>query len=279
MDYSKHFSRGRYLRYTAFVLSIGLIVALLFPASGNSGEIKFDAAAKPSCIDTKHGVICLHYFEQERVLLARFLDGLCDDVMVRLIQPGSRLYAEIGEPLLLAAGFCQRKKRVFIELPRVKRTTVFELQIFTKQQDQSWDRVKRFPLLIYPKDLLQPLKNWATRNLLLVTGKREVLTAFLDKEDIAYATHNTYANGAKVILHVADLKEDSPDYRYENSRVIVFREGVVDLPQIRALSTKYGPRIVVEMKLLEALSDSPLAQKSFMRIFRMALDLNHNPGG
>jgi hypothetical protein len=180
---------------------------------------------------------------------------------------------------MLEAGFCQHNKRVSMELPRVKRTTAFELQIFTRRQDKSWGKVKSLPLLLYPKDLLQPLKNWAKKNLLLVQGKRETLIAFLDKENIAYATRNTFFNGDKVILHVADLKEDAPDYRYENSRVIVFREGVVDLPQIRAVSTKYGPRIVVEMKLLDSLSDSPLAQQSFMRIFKMALDLNHNVGG
>lgn len=241
--------------------------------------MKLDIGAKPACVDTEHGVICLHYFEQERVFLERFLDGLCGDLMVRLIQPGSRLYAEVGEPLMLTAGFCQREDRVSIELPGVRRTTAFELQIFTNKEGKSWGNKKRLPLLVYPKDLLQPLKKWATKNLLLVTGKREVLTAFLDQENIGYTTRNSHSEGDKVILQVGDLKAHASENRYPNSRLIVFRERVVDLPQIRAQSTPYGAHIVVEMKLLDSLSDSPLAQQAFMRIIRMALDLNHNLGG
>ncbi|MCZ6872786.1 MAG: hypothetical protein O7G88_04535 [bacterium] len=267
------------MRCATLVLSAGLVFILLLPGYGNSGEIKLDAAARPSCIDTNNKVICLHYFEQEKVLLEKLLDGLCDDLRVRLIQLGSRLYAEVGDPLMLPAGFCQNTKRVYMKLPRVKRTVAFDLQIFTKKQDQSWGKVKSLPILVYPKDLLQPLKNWAKKNLLLVKGKSEKLISFLDSENISYATRNIYSDGDKVILHVGDLKEDNPDYRYANSSIIVFREVVVDLPQIRALSTRYGPRIFVEMKLLDSLSDSPLVQKSFMKIFKMAVDLNHHVGG
>ena len=252
---------------------------LLLPGFGDSGEIQLDWAAKPSCIDTNNTVICLHYFAQEKISLEKLLDGLCDDLTVRLVQLGSRLYAEVGDPLILPAGFCQNKKRVYMELPRVKRTAAFDLQIFTKKQDQSWGKVKSFPLLIYPKDLLQPLKNWARKNLLLVKGKSEKLIAFLEQENIPYALRNIYTNGDKVILHVGDLQEDNPDYRYANNSIIVFQEAVVDLPQIRAISTRHESRIFVEMKLLDSLADSPLAQKAFLKIFRMALDLHHNAGG
>lgn len=265
---------------TTLALSVGLVLALLLlPTPGQSGEIKLGSSNQPSCVDTPHQVICLHYFEQEKVWLEKLLAGLCDDLQVRLIQPGSRLYAEVGEPLLLPAGFCHHKERVYMKLPRVKRTVAFELQVLANKQNQSWVPVKSLPILVYPNDLLQPLKAWAQKNLLQVTGQYAKLIAFLDKENIAYTTHNTYSDKNKVILHVGDLRAAHPDYREASSRIIVFKEAVVDLPQIRVIATRYGPRIIVEMKLLDALPESPLVQKVFMKIFKMALDFNHNLGG
>lgn len=261
------------------ILPMVLAFILLLPGFGGSGEIMMNSTGGPTCIDKKDKVICLHYFEKQKVLIKNFVEGLCDDLMVRLVQLGSRLVAEAGDPLILDAGFCKKKESIYLELPRIKRIAEFELQVLTKKPDQSWGRLKSFPILVYPDDLLKPLKLWAEKNLLLVKGKSETLISFLDKEKIPYSTRNTHSNGDRVILHVGDLKEDSPDYTYEDNRIIIFKEAVEDLPQIRAISTKQGPRIFVEMKLLNSLSESPLAQRSFMKIFRMALDFKSNSGG
>jgi hypothetical protein len=256
-----------------------LVFIQLVPGLGSSGEIIIDPAGKPSCVDKNGNVICLHYFEKEKIQINQFVNGLCDDLMVRLIQPGSRLYAEVGEPLILEAGFCQKKESFSLELPQVKSMVEFNLQIFTKKPDQSWAQLKSFPLILYPDDLMKPLKTWAEKNLLLIKGDSENLISFLDKEEIPHSTRNIRSSGDRVILHVGDIKKNVPDYMNADNKIIFFKETVVDLPQIRGISTRYGPRIFVEIKLIDSLSESPPAQRSFMKIFRMALDLDSNFGG
>ena len=248
-----------------------LVFIMSMTALSIADETKMDSLGRPHCIDKDDKRICHHHFELDTLRIKDILNGDCKDLMVKLMQPASRLVAEIGESLLLNAESCADAKVGVVILPKIRRITEFDLQLYKKNSDQGWEKFQSVSLLVYPKELLDPLRKWAENNLLLIKGKNEVLKTFLKKEKIEFATRKRRTEGETVVIYSEDPERKNTPHEYEEGRIIVFKETVVDLPQIRQEPMPSGPRIFVELKLFDSLESNPLAQKSFLKIFNMAM--------
>ncbi|MFQ5983018.1 MAG: hypothetical protein ACE5KS_06555, partial [Woeseiaceae bacterium] len=53
---------------------------------------------------------------------------------------------------------------------------------------------------------------------------------------------------------------------------VIFQEKIVDLPQVRTVSSNGQTRVYVEMPFLHELRSNPLAQKALLNIIRLAIN-------
>lgn len=224
----------------------------------------------PVCIEHEDSEICHHYFSGAEIALPaafrRLFDGDCLGYRIRIIQPLSVLYAEPVDPVTIAPAACATVAETQITLPRIKRETVFDIVVETRAEVGDWKTAQTVPVMVYPSTLLDPLKTWAEKGSLSVKDEDGMLEAFLSGQGIEF-NKDVYGTAAthKVTLMTGLVIADE----HQKGGVIVFRERVYDLPQLRGKDTQNGPRVYVEMKLLDGLQHNPLIQKLFMDIFRM----------
>ncbi len=244
-------------------------LALLLPHTTQAQVSRIENGT-PVCIAHEDGEICHHYFSGAEITVPAAFDDLydgdCEGYRIRVIQPQSVLYAEPVDPVAIAPAVCATAAETQITLPKIKRETVFDIVVETQEKGGDWKTAHTVPVMVYPGTLLDPLKAWAAKGSLSVKDENGVLEAFLSEQDIEfnkddYGTAETHM----VTLMTGPVIADE----HHKGGVIVFREKVYDLPQLRGTDTQNGPRVYVEMKLLDGLQNNPLVQKLFMDIFRM----------
>ena len=114
------------------------------------------------------------------------------------------------------------------------------------------------------------LTKFAEQHALVVFDKEDVLTDFLDRNEIEYGLGFDAMSDNSIALLV---HPDKPEQLLEDrnfASVVIFQEKVVDLPQVRAVSMNGQRRVYVETPLLRDLLTNPLAQKALLDIIRLA---------
>lgn len=237
-----------------------------------------------SCVLTEdeNMSVCRHYFEGVTVDLPfqKDVEAACDRLIVRVLQRQGTLLAQLREPLVFDKESCATKKSISIELPDVRAETDLLIQILHAEREDAQDTVLQKPveaiaLRVYPNTILDPLKRLAEKNSIVVYDDGGMLTNFFDQQDVNYIGGFGSLSGMPIGLFV-DHK--NPERLLEDSSIknaVIFREKIIDMPQVRAVSNNGQTRVYVEMKLLHDLQSSPLTQKALLKIINLAINPNY----
>ena len=196
--------------------------------------------AAPVCAET------LHYFGGQTVFVAITPPAECEKSTTRLMQKSWILSAVAGDTV---ASDCQ--KSVSIILPPVNRVTRFFLSTsaISKEKTVTIDEPE---LILYPQNLLESVRVWATANVLYTEDSSEVLNEFLDSQKIPYIARRPEGGNDKTIKLFAGKAE------------IDFTEKKSDFPKIIVTDRK----VTVDMPFLYNLTGNPETQKEFLNIFQ-----------
>ena len=223
-------------------------------------------------IDTDDSLVCRHHFEGTnvdlpvRAVLDKF-GTACERFVVSVMQRQGMLLAELGEPQEFDAEQCSTLTSIPLDLPDVRSEVDIVVQFSLRESEHAPEVIA---MRIYPDTLLDPLVQFAAQHSLVVFDDEGVLTEFLDRNEVDYRQGFDTMSGVRVALLVqpADAELLLEERGFDGA--VIFQEKIVDLPQVRAVSTNGQTRVYVEMPLLRDLHKSPLAQKALLDIIRLA---------
>jgi len=259
-----------------------LLLLVLGPVSASL------AHESESCIvaEGKSTAVCHHYFEAVTVdlPLKGGIDTDCERIVVKVLQQQGTLLALLREPLVFDKQSCSTLESISLELPDVRAETDLLVQILLAEHENGQVKVLENPveviaLRVYPDTMLDPLKRLAEKNSIIVYDDDGVLIDFFDQQEVDYISGFGTLSGTPIGLFV-NYKD--PERFLEDSSIrtaVIFREEVIDMPQVRAVSRDGQTRVYVEMKLLEDLQSSPLTQKALMKIINLAINPNPSDRG
>lgn len=228
-----------------------------------------DACLPMDDLDT---LVCRHHFEGTSVELPvsealEKIDAACEHLVVSVLQRQGLLLAELGEQQQFDAEQCSTMPSITVELPNVRSEADILVRFSLPEVD---DAAGTIALRVYPDTLLEPLMRFAEQHALVVFDEAGTLTEFFDNNEIAYVQGFETVSAVPIALLV---KPRGPERLLEDRGIdtaIIFQEKIVDLPQIRAVSSNGQTRVYVEMPFVHDLNDSPLAQKALLDIIRLA---------
>lgn len=253
----------RYLCST--LLTIGFATAAL-PAWAHDSD-----ACLP--MDDSSTLVCQHFFEGTSIdLPARetldSIDAPCERLVVRVLQRQGLLLAEVGEPREFDEEQCSTMTSISLDLPNVRS----EVDILVQFSLSRSDSTAVIALRVYPDTLLDPLLHFAEQHPFVVFDDEGALTGFFDHNKIDYVQSFEAVSGIPIALLVQPREPERLLDDRGIDTAIIFREEIVDLPQIRAVSTNGQTRVYVEMPLLHDLHSNPLTQKALLDIVHLAIN-------
>lgn len=268
------------LLYPVTILILGLATA--------SVSLAHDSE---SCVLTEDEdrSICRHYFEGMTIDLP--LKGQlerpetdCDRLVVKVLQQQGTLFAQLREPLVFENESCSTMASISLDLPDVRAETDLLIQVLHAKRENGQGDVRQEPveviaLRVYPDTILDPLKRLAEKNSLIVYDNDGQLSSFFDQQEVDYITGFGTLSGTPIGLFVG---YEDPERLLEDSSIeaaVIFREKIIDLPQVRTVSSDGRTRVYVEMNLLQDLQSSPLTQKALMKIINLAINPNPSNRG
>ena len=235
-----------------------------------------------SCVATDEpgAAVCHHFFERTTVDLPvrnelDSIDGVCERLVIRVMQRQGVLLAQLQEPLDFDEEECAALTSIALQLPDVRSETDIVVQLSQADSAAGQDpQISEIAVRVYPDTLLEPLARLAEQRPLVVLGDDDVFTGFLDRNEIAYVRHLPRFSEKPIALLI---QPDEPERILEDRSIetaVIFREKIVDLPQVRATSTGGQTRVYVELRLLHDLRGNPLAQKALLKIINLAINPN-----
>lgn len=252
----------RHLRQTLMLL---VVAATSLPALAHD-----ENACLP--MDDVDSLVCRHHFEGTNIDLPvrAALDSFgsaCEGLVVNVLQRQGLMLAELGEPQEFDAEQCATMTSFTVDLPDVRSEVDILVQFSSPDSTQAPEFIA---VRVYPDTMLDPLTKFAEQHSLVVFDEEGVLTAFLDHNEIDYGHGFNAPLDDPVALLV---KPDEPEQLLEDrdfGSAVIFQEKVIDLPQVRAVSSNGQTRVYVEMPLLHDLLTNPLAQKALLDVIRLA---------
>jgi hypothetical protein len=241
---------------------------LVFLAPAVAAADTPQAAIKNSdhaCVSGIDGDVCSHAFGDSDITVSLATGGKdCGPMKALLLQMSTRLEAPIEGAVTPATFDGCKAQEVTVHLPKVNAQTEFHVS-FAPDNSKAPEVV--VPVEAYPRDLLDPLKDWVKdeRDALVVQDKDGKFKDFLDRNKIEFST-GASAKARNVTIVVADpddMKDDKPE-----GNVMYLAEKVKDVPMVTVERTQQGASATANMKLVDGLSaDDPLAERAFMKIF------------
>lgn len=226
------------------------------------------------------------YFSEQEATLDLRLYGFipCRQFSAQLIQLSYRLEAEL---IRRPAFDCTRTPTIgaasgvdidfqFVA-PSVERVIRFEWRFATcDPADDVCEALLSVPFTAYPRDLLEPLKGWAARHLLVVRDPSGELQDFLDRNGIEFVqrpTGLTPETQVKTMLVERRAETEPAEYREHLGRgdVVLLREKTSTLPLVKSQELHGRQLTIVEFGLVARLPGSPAAQQVLLEI----LELSH----
>lgn len=213
----------------------------------------------------------------------------CPIIIATLVQMATRLEAEVTQRQLFDCddqpsrfdGGAQTHAFQFT-VPKVKREARFEWRFAEcDAAGANCSGLINVPFDAFPTDPLEPVRNWATRESLVVKDSVGSLAEFLDLQRIEFIERRSgITKGSQLVsLLVEDKKKlaaaDLAPY-LERGGVIVFRKSQDTLPLIRSRRVAGQALISVELPLIESLPANPRAQKALLEIFQMLFETGDN---
>lgn len=225
----------------------------------------------------------LAYFSEQKVTLTLSLTGAiqCPTLRAKLIQIAHRLEAELENRSPLDCGKVSPPTdqaawnfSFTFNVPIVERISRFEWRYYNcNAEGERCVSLSRLPFTAYPTDLLDPLRKWARKNVLVVRDPEGNLQNFLDQQKIEYhVRHIPPESGGRIVTMMVDRNGEITSRKIaphlEKGNVIAFREATPTLPLVKSTDSGGHRLIVVEMVLLPRLKSDPAAQKLFFNIFQ-----------
>ena len=156
-----------------------------------------------------------------------------------------------------------------VPLPAVKRETGFELHIRSHRDgDPDWRPAGRIALRVYPSDLLAPVRAWAKSHSLRVEDDHGSLKQFLLQEGIRIAGA-WKTPGVTLCAGERTLRNRARSLPQGEETIVLFTERQAELPHLLVERSGRGAAVTVEMRLLDRLATDPLAQRIFLKVFRL----------
>jgi len=270
------------MKYFTIIALFVLGAIFIFPDTVEAGKFRKAVPADlKQCTEQGDNLICEHHFSGGSIGALALAEDRCSNLVFELKEPNSN--EDAVAPLYLNEGFCKEKnaKALVVVLPHVKQETLFEIRISSwwgttnietgleEKQTKPWKIVS---VMVYPKNMMAPLRALAEKNTLVLYDKNKELGDFLDDHNIPHIEGLGTLFGKPIGLFVG---YDDPDPYLKDSSLqsaVVFLEKSIDLPQMRVMSLDKKTRVYVEMQLMPKLADSPLAQKAFIKSIQQSLE-------
>ncbi len=216
--------------------------------------------------------VCKHYFEGNSIDLPvrTVLDSFgpaCEHLVVDVLQRQGVMLVDLREPQKFNAKQCATMNSVVVDLPDVRS----EVDVLVRLSiPESTHAPEVIAVRVYPDNLLEPLRKFATQHSLVVFDQEGELMNFFDRNEIDYLSRFNKTTEVSVALLV---NPTDPERLLEGrgfQSAVILKEQVFDLPQVRAVLTDDRRRVYVEMPLMHDLHTSPLAQKALQDIIHLA---------
>ena len=215
----------------------------------------------------KHDLALVVYVaRQERLELKATFFQIAGKLVAPMPQPEEK-------PLVVEGGDGIKRMAVFpVELPKVERKTQFLVR---------FEGAGALRLTVYPEDLLQPLRDFAEKDVQLFTlTSAGDLASFLRREKIhateigASVPPEFSERGIIFARKVSDEPQAWPTTLHEGQALVVFYPPEADeLPRIVATPLARGIVIQVRMKLIEKMPPGPRAQEAFAELINLVRTL------
>ncbi len=259
-------------------------LALLLPRQGHAEgladrlSVRAVPDVEPSFADK--GGLTLHLFADKNIEIPLRVEGKVNeaiDLRARLIQKSSTMGALIGEAIPILSDWKlplsgQLETTFTFRLPAVQRESAFEFLYEAKAHaHKSWEPVGRTALFLYPKDLLRPLQEWSKKVFVKIDDATGKLRDFFASQGIEFLDGKASPlRGKRPVVNFVVLKSSSDPARQRaragDESYIVFYDEVASLPKIVVRER----HVTVEMKILDQLPSSPLAQKTLLEIVNLS---------
>ncbi len=283
---------SRYCHPGAALRSVVLAGAVVSPLVATvTGGVEVELTVSPTSGIGPVAIDPPAYFSEQAAAIEMVVSGAraCPQITATLVQETARLEAEIARQQLVD---CDRSQLRFdgatqtiafrFAVPRVKRESRFEWRF--AECDPAGGNCRDLidiPFDTFPPDLLASIRNWASRESLVVKDPVGVLGDFLDQQRVDFtARRSGIARDSQVVsLLVEDgsgieLAQIAP--YLDKGGVVVFRKSQNTLPLIKMRRVAGQSLISVELPLITSLASDPRAQKTLLEIFQMLFERADN---
>ncbi len=173
----------------------------------------------------------------------------CQKIRLQLFGKTSALQVPLGDPTMSSC-----MKLFHIEVPEVRRKTELELEV-DLLTSQGWKRTETVVLQVYPKQILDPIRDWALNHDLVVADSEGKLERFFEENNIPYISNHHKAPKSPAAFLILEQSK------------IHFNEKAEGLPKVM-----FRPKEVrIEMLFLDELSKNPLFQFELIQMFQKVL--------
>ncbi len=280
-----------YRRQAAPSKPVGVVALALVLAFGSGAAAR--ALGSPASVTQRASRVEPYRFFADRTVAVPLLvhapepQGLT--LHAELVQLASGFAVPIGAPLDVplptdASPSPGVEVELSIPLPAVKREADFELRFRSRRgRDGVWHAAGRVPLRVYPGDLLNPVRQWATAHALRVKDDQGSLIEFLRQQQIPVVGGETQGvrDDRRVTLYAGAraLRDRALVPLRQGEAIVLFAERETDTPRFLVERKGEGMAVTVEMRLLDRLAADPLAQKIFLELFEVLNNEQQSMGG
>jgi len=191
-----------------------------------------------------------HFFGGKPAFLSiKNLSKNCKSFRAQLYTHTGSLESPLGNPIF---GDCSKGLQVLLPEVRVKTELLVQIEISSPGGGSPLVDV---PLMVYPKDILNPLRIWAERNELVVSDSEGKLEEFFEQQNIPFRSNRKMMVQTPVVLISTGTGR------------IIFKEETEGFPRIVYKEKK----IEVEIPFLDSLSENPAFQIELIKMFENIL--------
>ena len=221
------------------------------------------------------------YFSEHSVTLNLLFEGVadCPRISARLVQISLRLEAELLDRQAFECDGPPRgpdgeavKATYSFQVPKVDKMSRFEWRfVRCATAVDPCDHLATFAFDAYPTNLLDPLKAWAAKHVLVARDPTGELQDFLEQIDIQFYERAVPAGPeTEVLTLLLERGETSnrTDYgpHLAKGDLVVFRERIETLPVIRIRDIGNRHLTTVELVIVAKLNGDPAIQRVFLDI-------------
>jgi hypothetical protein len=197
------------------------------------------------------------------------------ELRARLVQVTERLAVPVGDeiPLTTPGAGSDGLAEIELPLPVVERETRFELRVHARGVGDAdpWRRAGRVSLVVYPADLLAPLRAWSEKNPLRLKDDGALATVLKD-HGVRIAAPSAVRPKGGISLRTGEFARRFSGLPTPGETIVLFTERDAELSHVVIEPSGPGTIVRVEGRLLSDVATNPESQKTLLEIIELALD-------